>query len=108
MSLRRIGGDATWFALRPRFDELVAATRAGQDTLSGWHALEAEIDRLIAAELDQTIRNGDFAEEIPPGPVASHRCPRDLCDRVVRAAPDQPPTCQLWGIPMPGQAEWPS
>ena len=105
-SLRRIAGDANWFALRPRFDELVAATRAGEDTLTGWHALEAEIARLTAAELDQTIRHGEFADPLPglPGPVTTHRCPHARCDRVAQGTPDRPPRCPLFGVPMPEQA----
>lgn len=101
--LRRIAGDANWFALRPRFDELVSATREGVDTLAGWHELEAEIARLTAAELDQTIRHGEFAEEVPFGPPTAHRCPRALCNRVVRGTADRPPRCPLFGTSMPEQ-----
>ncbi|WP_143051084.1 hypothetical protein [Amycolatopsis pretoriensis] len=102
--MRRIGGDANWFALRPRFDALVAATRAGEDTLAGWHALEADIARLVAAELDQTIRHGEFEDESFPGPTAMHQCPRALCDRVLPATPDRPPACPLFGVAMSERA----
>ncbi|MEU5260493.1 hypothetical protein [Amycolatopsis sp. NPDC021455] len=100
---RRIAGDANWFALRDRFDELVAATRGGEDTLAGWHALEADIARLTAAELDQTIRHGELADETPAwfaGSATTYGCPLGRCDRAVRAAPGSPPKCLLFGVPM--------
>jgi hypothetical protein len=105
--LRRIAGDANWFALRPRFDELVAATRAGEDTLAGWRALEEDIARLAAAELNQTIRHGEIGEDDEPGPFGpamAHRCPRAVCERVVWRTPDRPPDCPLFGVPMPERA----
>lgn len=101
--LRHIAGDATWFGLRADFDTLVTETREGTDTLDGWHALEGEINRLAATEVDQIIRHGDFGQEgfAVHGPVTTHRCPRALCDRLVRGTPGVAPACPLFGVPMP-------
>ncbi|MFJ1762963.1 hypothetical protein ACIOD2_21810 [Amycolatopsis sp. NPDC088138] len=101
--LRRIAGDANWFGLRRDFDTLLEQTRAGKDTLDGWQAFEAEVARLTAAEENQTIRHSDIDGDllVAYGLAKAHRCPRALCDRVVRAAPGEQPGCQLFGVPMP-------
>lgn len=105
--LPRTAGDVHWFGLGARYAGLLEATRAGEDTLTRWHALEEEIARLAAAELDQTIRHGEFADEASSwqrGPVTTHDCPRGRCDRVVHGTPDRPPQCRLFDVPMPEQA----
>ncbi|RSM57345.1 hypothetical protein DMH03_29445 [Amycolatopsis sp. WAC 01376] len=101
--LRRLAGDANWFALRPDFDDLTAATRAGEDTLDGWRALETKLARLAEAELNQMYRHaesGNVRTRPDTGSEARHGCPRELCDRVAPAPAGAPPKCPLFGVPM--------
>lgn len=101
--LKRLAGDANWFALRPDFDDLTAATRAGEDTLDGWRALETKLARLAEAELNQVYRHsegGSVRTRPDTGSEARHGCPREICDRVAPAPAGAPPQCPLFGVPM--------
>ncbi|MBB5851108.1 hypothetical protein ACFQ05_37430 [Amycolatopsis umgeniensis] len=101
--LRRLAGDANWFSLRPDFDDLTASTRTGEDTLDGWHALEAELARRAEVELDHVVRHGkggDAHAYRGDGSQTRHGCPREICDRVAWAPAGAPPECLLFGAPM--------
>jgi hypothetical protein len=104
LRLPRLREEATVVQERDRYDELLADTRAGLDTLDGWTALARKIDRLLRNARTQVIRDGDTAGKTPPWLRGrfrvAHRCPLGHCDRSVVAAPGGAPRCALFAAPM--------
>ncbi|MEV7041407.1 hypothetical protein [Amycolatopsis sp. NPDC051061] len=102
--LPRIRDEATVVQERDRYEDLLADTRAGVDTLDGWNALATKIDRLLRNAKTQVIRDGDAAGQSPSWLRGrfrvAHRCPLDHCDRSVVAAPGGAPQCALFAAGM--------
>lgn len=102
--LPQIRDEATVIQERDRFEDLLADTRAGLDTLDGWNALAGKIDRLLRNGRTQVTREGETAGKTPPwlrGQFrVAHRCPLSHCDRTVVAAPGGAPCCALLGVAM--------
>jgi hypothetical protein len=102
--LPRIRDEATVVQEHDRYEDLLADTRAGLDTLDGWNALARKIDRLLQNAETQVIREGETAGKTPPwlrGQFrVAHRCPLSHCDRTVEAAPGGAPRCALFAADM--------
>ncbi len=102
--LPRIRNEATVVQERDRYEQLLADTRAGVDTLDDWEALTQKVDRLLRNASTQVIRDGDAAGTTPPWLRGrfrvAHRCPLRHCDRHVMATPGDAPRCDLFAAEM--------